>query len=190
MKTQNYSQGDINEQQFKQPTPLLTTSKRRDITHRNIMDKFFKQYLNPQTIILHPPYPYQAPTNRLEFIIQNALNNRATANPNFQPPHNEGITIRNIVEKAMNIHKVNTYQGTTFQCILLIKQENILDIHQLCLACPCYFITPKMITNYTTKQLLHYAYIISINPNAISRLCNTTTVDLNHDYYKDLFKLQ
>ena len=154
------------------------------------MEKFSKHHFNVKTIFLQPAPPNRIPFQDLEPIIQNGLNNRATTNPNYRPPNTETDTIRKIVESGHNQYNIGTYHGTNFQSIPLLQQENIFDTRQFCLTCITFFITPAMVTEYNTKQLLHYAYIISINPAAIYRICNTPTVNLQHDYYKDLFKLQ
>ena len=154
-----------------------------------IMDKFFNHHFNSKTIFIEPPPPQQVPLHKVATIIQNGLNYRASTQPNYQIPTIDAAIIKNIIETGQNLYKIDTYEGTPFQSILLLKQENTFDTKQFCLACVSNFITPYMITKYSILQLIHYAYIISINPSAISAICKTSTVDLGHDYYKDLFTI-
>ena len=155
----------------------------------NIMDKFFNHHFDSNTTFIESAPPQKIPIHKVETIIQNGLNYRTTHKPN-QTSTIDAAIIQNIIETGQNPYKINTYEGTPFQSILLLKQENTFDTKQFCLACISNFITPYMITKYSILQLIHYAYIIAINPRAISNICKTSTVDLGHDYYKDLFGIQ
>ena len=176
---------------YKKPhhTTNQTESKLKIPQNTNTMDKFFNYHFNSNTVFIEPPPPQQVPLHKVATIIQNGLNYRASRQSCIQSHTIDAAIIKNIIETGQNLYKINTYEGTPFQSILLLKQENTFDTKQFCLACVSNFITPYMITKYSILQLIHYAYIIAVNPSAISTICKTSTVDLGHDYYKDLFQI-
>ena len=134
-------------------------SKLKIPQNTNIMDKFFNYHFNSNTVFIEPPPPQQVPLHRVATIIQNGLNYRASKQSYTQTHTVDAAIIKNIIETGQNLYKINTYEGTPFQSILLLKQENTFDTKQFCLACVSNFITPYMITKYSILQLIHYAYI-------------------------------
>ena len=151
------------------------------------MNKSFANLYDPYTtIIIEPPRDKRIPIRDAENIILSGLNKRMAGHQGLEQNELDTTVIKFILETNQDLNDLRTYTYTPFQAILLLKQENIFDTRGLILTCINNFITPHMITKYTIRQLLHYAYTLAHNPSLITKICKTYSVDLFHDYYKDL----
>lgn len=158
-------------------------------THMTPLQNFFKNNINPKTRIIHAHPPYDIRLYCLETLLQTGLTLRARKNPAYLPNPFEINIINTIISTKANINNPSTFNGTPLQSIFLLQKENIFLPRSFYLACVTHFITPIMITRYDILRLLHYAYILALFPHTIHVICKTPTVDLRHDYYKDLFNI-
>lgn len=69
------------------------------------MDDFFNHHFNSNTVFIESLPPQRIPIHRVEAVIQNGLNNRASSNPNYQTPTIEAAIIQNIIETGQNLYK-------------------------------------------------------------------------------------
>ena len=156
-----------------------------------IINTSFDGLFDPNTtVVIEPPRNKRIPVRDAETIILYGLTKRTAGYSGFELNKLDAAVIKVILETNQDLYKLKTYEQTPFQSVLLLKEENIFDTKNLILTCINNFITPHMIANYTIKQLIHYAYTLSNNPCLINKICKPCSVDLNHDYYKDLSDYQ